>query len=270
MIGAMIGAVIGAVIGVDLNASPSVIGPVAAATVATIAGAMAWPLITRSVRADLGSPPDASDGEDASARRGSRQAFAIAAVTAVIVAVAAVTGPIALGVGVVATLLVRALVPIRAARRHRSAVERSIPDAMDLLVLSVRAGLTPFQAIGSLATSAGPPVGAAFDEVVRRTERGQPFADALGALPEHLGPRAGGLADVIATSDRHGLPLGPVLDQLTAEVRATRRRLDQAEARKLPVRLSFPLVACTLPSFVLLAIAPAVIAALSSLGGTAW
>ncbi len=105
---------------------------------------------------------------------------------------------------------------------------------------------------------------------MRRTERGQPFADALGALPQHLGPQAGGLADVIATSDRHGLPLGPVLDQLTAEVRATRRRLDQADARKLPVRLSFPLVVCTLPSFVLLAIAPAVIAALSSLGGTAW
>ena len=110
----------------------------------------------------------------------------------------------------------------------------------------------------------------AFAEVVRRTERGQPFADALAALPERLGPSAAALADVIATSDRHGLALGPVLDQLTIEIRAARRRLDQAAARKLPVRLSFPLVTCTLPSFVLLAIAPAVIAALSSLGGTAW
>jgi len=141
---------------------------------------------------------------------------------------------------------------------------------MDLLVLSVRAGLTPFQAVCDLATSDVRAIGDAFGEVVRRTERGQPFADALGALTERLGVHAGGLADVIATSDRHGLPLGPVLDQLTAEVRATRRRLDQADARKLPVRLSFPLVMCTLPSFVLLAIAPAVIAALSSLGGTAW
>ena len=61
-----------------------------------------------------------------------------------------------------------------------------------------------------------------------------------------------------------------MLDQLAVEVRASRRRLDQADARKLPVRLSFPLVACTLPSFVLLAIAPAVIAAISSLGGSAW
>ena len=39
-------------------------------------------------------------------------------------------------------------------------------------------------------------------------------------------------------------------------------------ARRLPVRLSFPLVVCTLPSFVLLAIAPAVLGALSTLQGT--
>ena len=149
-------------------------------------------------------------------------------------------------------------------------IERGLPDAMDLLVLSVRAGLTPFQAVRDLARSADPIVRDGFGEVIRRTERGQPFADALNALPEQLGNPAAALADVIAASDRHGLPLGTVLDQLTTETRATRRRLEQAEARKLPVRLSYPLVVCTLPSFVLLAIAPAVLAALSSLGGTAW
>ena len=117
---------------------------------------------------------------------------------------------------------------------------------MDLLVLSVRAGLTPFQAVRELARSADPIVRDGFGEVIRRTERGQPFADALNALPEQLGTPAVALADVIATSDRHGLPLGTVLDQLTTETRATRRRLEQAEARKLPVRLSFPLVVCTL------------------------
>ena len=181
-----------------------------------------------------------------------------------------VVGVVVVVFAIATALLVRRLAPIRDARRQGAAIERALPDAMDLLVLSVRAGLTPFQAVCDLATSDVRAIGDAFGEVVRRTERGQPFADALGALPERLGVHAGGLADVIATSDRHGLPLGPVLDQLTAEVRATRRRLDQADARKLPVRLSFPLVVCTLPSFVLLAIAPAVIAALSSLGGTAW
>ncbi len=181
-----------------------------------------------------------------------------------------VIGPLAAGIVAVATLMIRRVRPIRAERRRRADIERGLPDAMDRLVLGVRAGLTPFQAVGELAGSDDTAIGDAFGEVVRRTERGQPFADALDALPQRLGKQAGGLADVIATSDRHGLPLGPVLDQLTTEARTTRRRLDQADARKLPVRLSFPLVVCTLPSFVLLAIAPAVIAALSSLGANAW
>ena len=146
-------------------------------------------------------------------------ASVVGAAIAAALCVAVVAGPLAIGVAPRRrVVLVRALRPIRAARRRRSAIERALPDAMDLLVLSVRAGLTPFQAVCDLATSGEPPVGDAFAEVVRRTERGQPFADALAALPEQLGSQAGGLADVIATSDRHGLPLGPVLDQLTAEV----------------------------------------------------
>lgn len=241
------------------------IGPAAIAIAGTIVGVRAWPAVARAARTDFG-PDRASEPDGATTRRRLRRALAIATAFAV----AIIAGPIALGVVTVASQMVRTLGPVRLARRRRAAVERALPDAMDLLVLSVRAGLTPFQAVRDLATSTSPPVSEALAEVIRRTERGQPFADALAALAEHLGPEAGGLADVIATSDRHGLPLGPVLDQLTADARAARRRLDEADARKLPVRLSFPLVTCTLPSFVLLAIAPPVIAALSSLGATAW
>lgn len=176
--------------------------------------------------------------------------------------------PAAIVTGVI--VLFRRTRPIRAARRRRNDAARALPDALDLLVLCIQTGLTPQQAIAELAVSAPESVRDAFASTVHRCERGQSFADALTALPETLGPGAIGLADVIAASDRYGLPLGPVIDQLTIEARDSRRRLDQAAARKLPVRLSFPLVVCTLPSFVLLAIAPAVIAALSSLGGSAW
>jgi tight adherence protein C len=155
-------------------------------------------------------------------------------------------------------------------RRRRREIESVWPDAVELLVHALEAGLTPRQAVTHLATVAPTPVRTAFASVVHRTERGQPFADALQALPDELGTFTSGLVDVVATSERYGLPLAPVLDQLARDARDARRRLDQAAARRLPVRLSFPLVTCTLPSFVLLAIAPAVIAALSSLGGTAW
>jgi Flp pilus assembly protein TadB len=173
-------------------------------------------------------------------------------------------------VGAAAALLWSRLRRVVGTRRTQATIDRSLPDALDLLVLAVRAGLTPRQAIAELATAAPEPIRPAFDLVVHRVERGTTFADSLRALPDMLGPRANAVAEVIADADRNGLPLGPVLDQLTTEARAARRRVEQTAARKLPIRLSFPLVLCTLPSFVLLAIAPAVIAALSSLGASPW
>ena len=156
------------------------------------------------------------------------------------------------------------------ARRSRRAVEEAWPDAIELVVHALEAGLTPRQAMTHLITHGPEPTRPGFAAVNHRIERGQPFADALRALPDVLGAPAGGVADVIGTSDRYGLPLAPVLDRLARDARDARRRLDQIAARKLPVRLSFPLVTCTLPSFVLLAIAPPVVAALSSLGASAW
>ncbi len=83
--------------------------------------------------------------------------------------------------------------------------------------------------------------------------------------PSVSAPGWAALIDLVASADRHGSPLAPMLESLAHEARSTRRRHHEADARRLPVRLSFPLVTCTLPSFVLLAIAPALIAALSSI-----
>ncbi len=237
--------------------------------VASIGGALR-PVVVGPRR----TPPQRSDAwapepVPAALPRQARVVTRVAGIVAGTVAGVVVLTPMPTAIVAAVFVLVRRIAPIRAARRRRNDAERALPDALDLLVLGIQTGLTPKQAIAELAVSAPESVRSAFASTVHRCERGQSFADALTALPETLGPGATGLADVIATSDRYGLPIGPVLDQLTTEARDSRRRLDQAAARKLPVRLSFPLVVCTLPSFVLLGIVPAVIAALSSLGGPA-
>jgi pilus assembly protein TadC len=61
------------------------------------------------------------------------------------------------------------------------------------------------------------------------------------------------------------LPLAPTLARLAADARHDRRRQAEAAARALPVRLSFPLVLCLLPAFVLLGIVPAMAPALQGL-----
>lgn len=151
-------------------------------------------------------------------------------------------------------------------RRHR-AVMRQFPDIIDALVLSVRAGCTPLQAIETLAPMVSSPFDAALQAVLQHVTRGARFADALGELTDHLGSTAQPLADALALCDRYGTPLAPMLDRLADEARAQRRRHAEAAARQLPVRLTFPLVGCTLPSFVLLTIVPLMVGTLSSLQG---
>jgi pilus assembly protein TadC len=182
-----------------------------------------------------------------------------------LVALVAIVGPFAaLAVALTGTLAVVARRRRRERDRARS-IEAAVPDAIDLLVATVRAGCTPVAAVRSVAALGPVPVRPAFATVVTRTERGQRFADALSALPELLGPNAAALADGLAASDRYGTPLAPLLERLALEARAVRRRNAEAAARTLPVRLAFPLVVCTLPSFVLLAVVPALLGTLSSL-----
>ena len=181
-------------------------------------------------------------------------------------AIALVTvGPLVVAAVGGATMLVRRAQPGVAARRRTRTIDRALPDAIELFILTIQAGLSPVQATRELTASAPVEVREGFRLAVHRLERGEPFAQAVRALPERLGPGMVAFADLVGAADRYGTPMGPVLVSLAAEVRAARRRLDEADARRLPIRLSFPLVVCTLPSFVLLAIAPAVIAALSSL-----
>lgn len=156
----------------------------------------------------------------------------------------------------------------RSEHRSRAAARAALPDLIELVIIGVRAGLTPAAAVEMAAPHTRPELAALLADVIHHMHRGKRLSDALGELPAWLGQHAGYFTDALITADRYGLPLGPVLDQLGADVRADRSRLAQQQARTLPVRLSFPLVVCTLPSFVLLAIAPAALGAISTITGT--
>jgi Flp pilus assembly protein TadB len=149
----------------------------------------------------------------------------------------------------------------RAARRQ----EHAVPELIDLLVVAVRGGFTPALAFELVAELAPAPLRPGVVEVVRHHRAGARFADALAALPARCGPALEPLTSALARVERYGDPLAPVLEQLASEARDQRRRGGEAAARVLPVRLCFPLVCCTLPAFVLLAIVPLLGGAFSSL-----
>jgi tight adherence protein C len=144
-------------------------------------------------------------------------------------------------------------------------VRRHLPDVVELLASAVDAGCTLAVAIPLLAPLAPEPFGSALESVARRQRQGERVADALEALPDRLGASVEPIVAALAGCERNGLPLKPTLAALALEARHDRRREAEAAARALPVRLSFPLVLCLLPAFVLLGIVPAMVPALQGL-----
>jgi tight adherence protein C len=145
-------------------------------------------------------------------------------------------------------------------------VVRALPDAIDLFVVAIRAGLTPELAVRRLALALAAPVGPGFDAVVARIDDdGQRFADALESLLDTLGETARPLVAAVTSSERYGLPLAPALDSAAQHARAERRRRRETAARQLPVKLAFPLVGCVLPAFAVLTVVPALIGAIRAL-----
>jgi tight adherence protein C len=188
-----------------------------------------------------------------------------------VAAVAAVAGPFAAVAIITAMVLWPRLQQVRRERRRAAAIASAFPDFVDLLVLTITSGCSTAQSIAILADIVPEAIRPAVAHVAHGTDVGKRFADAIAGLqtepPDGLGSIAQPLADALALADRYGTPLAPVLDRLADEARSQRRRNAEAAARQLPIRLAFPLVGCTLPSFVLLTIVPLMAGTFSSLRG---
>jgi tight adherence protein C len=153
----------------------------------------------------------------------------------------------------------------RAQRRRAALIRRELPEAVDLLALAVGAGLTVPLAVEAVARRSGGPVGGALGAAVATAGAGRRLGDALSELPRHLGEEVRPLATTLVGSLRDGSPAADGLDRLAVELRAERRRRAEEVARRVPIKLLFPLVACILPAFALLTVAPLLAGALDAL-----
>ena len=153
--------------------------------------------------------------------------------------------------------VLRALGTRRAQRRRDAALRAELPVVVDLVSVALAAGYTPYLAVEHAIRHAPRAAGAALAAVGRAHTLGGSFDDALRDLGRTQ-PVLRPLADALGTSARLGAPATLVLERLAGDVRADLRRRAEARARTVPVRLCFPLVACVLPAFALLTVAPVV------------
>jgi hypothetical protein len=153
----------------------------------------------------------------------------------------------------------RGLIGRRAARREADLVARQLPLAVDLLAVAVGAGHTPYVALEVTGQWCPEPLQTMLGTIRAAHELGVGLDEALrraGRAHDALRP----LTDTLRTSTRLGAPVAPALVRLGADVRAELRRRAEIRARRVPVRLLFPLVFLVLPAFALLTVAPVVLA----------
>jgi pilus assembly protein TadC len=195
----------------------------------------------------------------------SRRARRRAGAAVVAGAVGALVVPWGAPGAVLATWLVPAWAERRARARRDAAVVRALPEAVDLTALAVAAGANVPVALAAVARRGPEPIAGELGRALGRVGRGGRLPDALGELPARLGEEVRPLVAALIATERDGAPLRDSLARLADDVRRLRRRRAEEAARRVPVKLLFPLVVCTLPAFALLTVAPFLAGALGAL-----
>lgn len=147
-------------------------------------------------------------------------------------------------------------------------MQRALPDALDLLTISVEAGLGFDSAIAQVARNTDGPLASEFARVLQEMQIGLGRANALRALGERSTlPDLRSFASAMVQADTFGIPIGQVLRVQSEEMRLKRRQRAEEQAQKVPVKILLPLMACILPSLFIVVIGPAVIGLMGIFGG---
>lgn len=143
---------------------------------------------------------------------------------------------------------------------YKSAIRRALPDMLDMLTISVEAGLGFDQAIAKIVRNTSGPLAQQFGRMLQEIQAGASRADALRHLAQRTEvPELNGFIMAIVQADVFGISVSTVLRAQAGEMRIKRRQYAEEAAQKAPVKLVFPLVLCILPATLIVILGPAVI-----------
>ena len=176
--------------------------------------------------------------------------------------------PMALGLGLLAGLTLPSAMLDRRAGTRRTALTLAIPDALDLLIVCLEAGVGLDAALVRVArelASSHPILAGELESVTRRVGAGLPRDEALRTLVARTGiddMRA--IVSTMIQAERLGTSLARVLRIHGESLRSRRKQLAEKRAAQASVKMMIPLVTFLLPAFFIVVLGPAVLSMMTS------
>ena len=140
----------------------------------------------------------------------------------------------------------------RAVQARGEASVRALPDMLDLLRVSVEAGIAPIRAMGSVAAQFEGPLAIEWRRAAAAVALGEPQDAALAQMAERIdADEVRTLAAALVRSRRHGLPLGATLATHAARAREARRRRIREQAARAGPKMQLVVALVLVPSMLL-------------------
>ena len=170
------------------------------------------------------------------------------------------------GVGAIGLFLPDVLL-YNAGLKRQDRIRRTLPDSIDLLTISVEAGLGFDAALDQVAKNTDGPLAGELSRVLQEMQIGKSRAEAFRAVLDRTDVvELRAFVSSIVQADSLGIPVARVLREQSKELRIKRRQLAEERAQKVPVKILVPLVLCVFPALFVVVIGPGVIGIMDAFG----
>lgn len=152
-----------------------------------------------------------------------------------------------------------------AIQKRGEAIEGALPDAVEMLTMCVEAGLTFQQALGKVSENQRTVIATEFSRVMSEIQIGESRSDALDGMVERLNhPEVKKFVTAMHQVERLGIPISTVLKEQVKELRGKSKDRAREKAQKVPVKILGPVMACFLPSVLIIVLAPIILQTLAA------
>ncbi len=153
-----------------------------------------------------------------------------------------------------------AIVVSQRAKRRQATIVSQLPDALDLLAVSVEAGLGFDGAVAKLTQYMSGPLPEEFELTLGEMRIGESRSDALKKLAQRAGtPEMSSFVRSIVQADQLGTSLGRILRVQATDTRLKRQAIAEERAMKAPIKMLFPTVAFIFPAMFIVVLGPALL-----------